>query len=668
MRRNRYILGVLALLLFVATAFGKPVSLTEVRGVVNALLEDWNKELEIEKIEARYLSNGELAYYMVSLGQGGWVLVSGDDAIRPVLAFSFENTIRPESEWNDAAAYLLGLYQQEIKLAIEDPSLPRDRRWDAEDTQTAMKAAAAAPVEPFIQVNWNQNSGWNMFCPEDEEGPGGHVYVGCVAVAMAQAMTVYEYPARPQGVKSYVHPDYGSIGVNYNLAAPYEWDLMGAGSPDEYNAILLYHAAVAVEMDFGAEGSGAFVGSGATPAMINYFNYSGSARFENRFADTEEWVNELVAELEAGRPIIYRGNPEDGSAGHAWNVDGYYASNTVDYFHMNFGWSGSQNGYYTLNDISPGNNDFNSNQGAMLGIAPPSSMPYDLELSETSVQEELPAGTFVADVEVSDEDPDNVYTFTCKGEYSVILDDYGPASFYIEDQKLYTDEVFVYDDEDPDNNSVFLRIEVEDQYGSTYAEDFHIAIEKVFHGPDGIALSDSSVFEKVAVGTAVARILVEDEDPSNTYSYTLQGPYNPAIEDYDPASFYVENDTLKTSVEFDYSVSDTSFVRIRVDDSRGFTLSRDFTIRIVENSSGSTGLEEFSKELNIYPNPADNLVYLEGVEGYQSIGLYELSGKLVMKVATYQKQLDISGFRNGIYLLVLDGAQGRVVRKLLIQH
>jgi hypothetical protein len=668
MRRNRYILGVLALLLFVASAFGKPVSLTEVRGVVNALLEDWDKELEIANIEARFLPDGNVAYYMVSLGQGGWVLVSGDDAMRPVLAFSFENALRPESEWNDAAAYLLDLYQQEIKLAIEDPSLHRDRRWDAEDKQTAMKAAAAAPVEPFIQVNWNQNSGWNMFCPEDEEGPGGHVYVGCVAVAMAQAMTVYEYPARPQGVKSYVHPDYGSIEVNYNLAAPYEWDLMGAGSPDEYNAILLYHAAVAVEMDFGADGSGAFVRSGATPAMINYFNYSGSARFENRFADTEEWVNALVAELEAGRPIIYRGNPEDGSAGHAWNLDGYYASNTVDYFHMNFGWSGSQNGYYTLNDISPGNNDFNSNQGAMLGIAPPSSMPYDLELSETSVQEELAVGTYVADVEVSDEDPDNEYTFTCKGEYSVVLDDYGPASFYIEDQKLYTDKVFVFDEEDPEANSVFLRIEVEDQYGNSYAEDFQIAIEKVFHGPDGIALSDSSVYEKVAVGAAVARVLVEDEDPSNTYSFTLQGPYNPAIADYDPASFYIENDTLKTSVEFDYSVSDTSFVRITVEDSRGFTLSRDFTIRIVENSSGSTGLEEFSKELNIYPNPADNFVYLEGFEAYQSIGLYELSGKLVMKVATYQKQLDISRFRNGIYLMVLDGAQGRVVRKLLIQH
>ena len=153
-----------------------------------------------------------------------------------------------------------------------------------------------------------------MFCPEDEEGPGGHAYVGCVAVAMAQAMSVFEYPVQAQGVKDYVHPDYGSLAVNYDLAAPYEWGQMSASSADEYNAILLYHCAVAVEMDFGPDGSGAYVRD-ANAAMKRYFGYPQSMSFEDRFADSEEWVDALVNELEAGRPIIYRGNPGDGTAG-----------------------------------------------------------------------------------------------------------------------------------------------------------------------------------------------------------------------------------------------------------------------------------------------------------------------------------------------------------------
>ncbi len=668
MMRHRYIVSILTLLLVVASVFGKPVTLNEVRDAVSSLMESFGKNLDIEGFEARYMPGGELAYYMVDLGENGWVMVSGDDAMRPVLAFSFENSLTPEEEWNDAAAYLLNIYQEEISLTLKDSSLPRDARWDQPALSTDKKAAAVEPVDPFIDVNWNQNSGWNRFCPEDEEGPGGHVYVGCVAVAMSQAMSVYEYPVRPQGVKSYVHPDYGSIGVNYDLADPYEWGQMSASGSDDFNAILLYHCAVAVEMDFGADGSGAWVKRSALPAMKNYFNYSPNLIFEERYTDTEEWEAALAEELEAGRPIIYRGNPADGSAGHAWNVDGYYASNSVDYFHMNFGWSGSQNGYYTLDDISPGSNDFNTNQGAIIGISPPASAPYDITLSELTLPEGLPLGSFVGDVIVSDEDPDNTYTFTCKGEFSIILDDYGPASFYINDEKLYTDKVFDYDDDQAENNTIFLRIEVEDQHGNTYLEDFNLSIEKVFTGPSSISLSDSSVVEKMPPGTPVGKLIVEDEDPLNTYTYTLQGPYNPSIEDYDPPSFYMENDTLKTSVELDCSVSDTCYILITVEDSRGFTLSRGFTIVIKENQSGTTGIRELRSDISIYPNPADQYVNIEGVEGYQSMEMWELSGRLVQKLSPHNPRLDVSGLKNGIYLLVIDGSDGRLVRKLLIQH
>lgn len=667
MMRHRYIVSILALFLFVASVFGKPVTLSEVRDAVNSLMQGLDKDFNIESIEARYLPGGELAYYMADLGDNAWVLVSGDDAMRPILAFSFENSLTPEGEWNDAAAYLLDIYQHEISLVKKDPNLPRDSRWDLAALPTDKKAAAAGPVEPFIAVNWNQSSGWNRFCPEDEEGPGGHVYVGCVAVAMAQAMSVYEYPVRPQGVKSYVHPDYGSIGLNYDLADPYEWDQMSAASSDDYNAILLYHCAVAVEMDFGWDGSGAYVRD-AMSAMKQYFNYSQSITFEDRYTDNDAWVAALAGELEAGRPIVYRGNPSDGTAGHAWNLDGYQEISDVDYFHMNFGWSGSQNGYFTLDLINPGSNDFNSNQGAILGITPPASTPYDITLSELSVPEELPIGSFVADVIVSDEDPDNVYTYTCKGPFSVILDDYGPASFYIEDGKLYTEEVFEYDDADPEANTEFLLIIVEDQYGNEYQEDFDISIEKVFSGPASIALSDSSVLEGLLPGASVGQLIVEDEDPLNTYIYTLQGPYNPSIEDYDPPSFYLENDTLKTNVKFDYGVSDTSYVLITLEDSRGFILSRGFTITITETQSSTTGIRELSKSISIYPNPADQYVNIEGVDGYQSVEMWELSGRMVQKLSPRNDQLDVSGLKNGIYLLVLDGSDGRLVRKLLIQH
>ena len=58
----------------------------------------------------------------------------------------------------------------------------------------------------LINVTWNQGNGWNRFCPEDEEGPGGHVYAGCVAVSMAQAMSVFGAPSKGKGSYQYTAP------------------------------------------------------------------------------------------------------------------------------------------------------------------------------------------------------------------------------------------------------------------------------------------------------------------------------------------------------------------------------------------------------------------------------------------------------------------------------
>jgi hypothetical protein len=669
MVKRRHIVSLLTLLLFVVSAFGKPVTLAEVREAVYSLMDSWNKSVEINGIEARYLPGGELGYYMVDLGGDGWVMVSGDDVLRPVLAFSFETTMTPEVYWNDAARYMLDQYKEEIAVALKDPDLQRDVRWDRASLPSALKATAAAPVSPFIDVNWNQGSGWNMFCPEDPDGPGGHAYVGCVAVAMAQAMTVYDYPTRPEGIKSYYHDVYGSIAVNYDLADPYDWNQMSATSADAFNAILLYHCAVSVEMDFGPDGSGAYV-INASSAMKKYFGYPSSIAFHERYADDTAWVNLLVDELVAGRPVIYRGNPGDGTAGHAWNLDGYYASNEVNYFHMNFGWSGSENGYYTLDAINPGTYEFNSSQGALVGIVPPASGPIDINLTEQSVLEGLPVGSWVADVEVTDQDPSNTYTFTCKGPYSIYLDDYGPASFYIEDMKLYTDKVFEYNDNNPAANSEFLLIIVEDQYGNSYQEEFYIDIEKAYYGPTGIALSDSSVLENQPVGTSVGALLIEDELTDNSYTYILHGPYNQGTSGYDPPSFYVENDTLKTSVVFEYEVSDTSYVLVELEDSFGNMLSRAFTIRIEKDQSGSTGNTLISEEHDLlYPNPADDRINWKNPDPNLVLEIYEVAtGRKLSKLQAVDGTIDVSHLQEGMYLVVIRSSGTLRVQKLLIQH
>jgi hypothetical protein len=53
--------------------------------------------------------------------------------------------------------------------------------------------------------------------------------------------------------------------------------------------------------------------------------------------------------------------------GHAFVCDGYQGT---DYFHFNFGWSGSFNGYFYVDNLTPGGNNFNLAQELIINIYP----------------------------------------------------------------------------------------------------------------------------------------------------------------------------------------------------------------------------------------------------------------------------------------------------------
>jgi len=71
----------------------------------------------------------------------------------------------------------------------------------------------------------------------------------------------------------------------------------------------------------------------------------------------------LRDELDNGKPVVYRGEDEDG--GHCWVVDGY-DRNQNRHFHFNWGWNGNSNMFYYLKD----GNDYNKSMGAIINIKP----------------------------------------------------------------------------------------------------------------------------------------------------------------------------------------------------------------------------------------------------------------------------------------------------------
>ncbi|PLX12118.1 MAG: hypothetical protein C0594_02825, partial [Marinilabiliales bacterium] len=240
-------------------------------------------------------------------------------------------------------------------------------------------------VEPLLgAIEWDQNGmdgGWNSACPEDASAPWyayGHTFAGCVATATAMIMKYYEFPTQGTGSHSYDGGAYGILSANFGTAT-YDWSQMPDNTATAETAELIYHVGVSVEMEYGPTGSLASSYDAVT-ALKTYFNYQSSAQFvvKSNYTDTD-WKALIKNELDNQRPTLYRGTGDDG--GHAFVCDGY---DDQDYFHFNWGWGGSDNGYFLLTSLTPGDYSFTDGQMAGIGIEPEISSP-ELSFTQSNV-------------------------------------------------------------------------------------------------------------------------------------------------------------------------------------------------------------------------------------------------------------------------------------------
>lgn len=101
---------------------------------------------------------------------------------------------------------------------------------------------------------------------------------------------------------------------------------------------------------------------------------------------TSNWEGKIKYELNMGRPVFYSGTPDTFDwGGHAFVVDGYDSENK---FHLNLGWRGNYNNYYSLDSISDGDWAYNHWHYAIWGIQPDpicSNKVYDSTFHPDSV-------------------------------------------------------------------------------------------------------------------------------------------------------------------------------------------------------------------------------------------------------------------------------------------
>ena len=312
-------------------------------------------------------------YYIFDVKKGGFIIVSANEKVYPVLGYSFDNKFEYPITCPAVKGWMEH-YDKQIEYLINNllPSADAIAAWQKYMLPCESPKDTKA-VTPLLLTTWNQGVWYNELCPVDAAGDGGHVWAGCVATSMAQVMKYYNYPLQGSGSNTYNTSLYGLQSANFSNTN-YRWNEMTLNVTQSNNAVaeLLYHCGVAVNMNYAADGSSAST-TDAASALVSNFKYNSSASYESKYLyTTNSWNNLLIGNLDLGRPIIYSGSTS-GGAGHAWNCDGYQGTNS---FHMNWGWSGAYNGYFLLNALSVDGDDFNYVQGAVVNIYPGQNYPY----------------------------------------------------------------------------------------------------------------------------------------------------------------------------------------------------------------------------------------------------------------------------------------------------
>lgn len=284
----------------------------------------------------------------------GFVVVSGEDRLAPIVGYSLTGNFSVE----------------QIPPALEDILLSYAQYVDdvraGKVTPIARTKKTIAPVAPLITTTWNQYSPYNYYCPEID---GRKTLTGCVATATAQIMKYYEWPKAGYGNCTATLSDGNNTPVNITLGEEYDWGNMKEDYRSSYTereaqavGLLMRDVGYACTLSYGVNVT---LGGLTVPgALYSHFDYSSSMQLVRKdFYSDAGWGNLLYNELLAGRPIYYAAS--DSGGGHAFVLCGVDQNGA---YYINWGWGGSSDGYFFMDDFL----GYNNGPQAVIGIKPAS--------------------------------------------------------------------------------------------------------------------------------------------------------------------------------------------------------------------------------------------------------------------------------------------------------
>jgi len=291
---------------------------------------------------------GRVLAFVVKYEPSGFVVVSGEDRIQPVVVFD----VRSEFRWDHPERnFLRHFLRKTMESRWENLGIDVHPNWSYLRSRLQEgKGLHEVTFEPsdkqifflWETAHWDQAPFYNdTVIAHNGNTPG--IPTGCTATAMAIKMRFHEWPLTGNSSHGY-NDTQGNIQFSHfvNFAAQtYNWANMPTThltGPNPDVAALMYHCGVAVDMNYEVGGSGAWP---TASSMNTYFRYKTSEDNESGH------YTPMIVSIRGGLPVVCS------STAHTVVADGYRDS-PYPYFHLNCGWHGDNDGWYDLYTQFPG--------------------------------------------------------------------------------------------------------------------------------------------------------------------------------------------------------------------------------------------------------------------------------------------------------------------------
>ena len=315
-------------------------------------------------------------FYVFENTSGGFVIISGDDCLQPILGYSYDSSFRTEGMPSNISHWFSTL-KDGINHIRNTGCIPDGRTSSLWEDFMSGQGQPDGDMTPVLYETalWNQGSPYSRKL--SKYGP----YTGCGALAMAIIMRYFSYPECGQGeVGGYSYIDMSGRNVyveKHTLGDSYDWDNMPLkyySDKEELHPVytevqadavsdLIFDCALALESQFYGDYGTSSSDYSYASALKDHMGYDwGMTLCDRRSYSTAQWLEMIYSNLREVGPVWYSGtDPAEG--GHTFVVDGFDSRGNL---HVNWGWGGNDNGYYAFPDM----NGFEEYQTAVLGIKP----------------------------------------------------------------------------------------------------------------------------------------------------------------------------------------------------------------------------------------------------------------------------------------------------------